>query len=106
MKLAATAPPETGIIMLGIGQREIFIFLVIALILFGPTKLPQLARAIGKSLREFKDSLSGVRNDFEKGLSDEEEKSGPALNKEPVENAANKEPRQKATDSPKHGGAA
>ena len=37
-----------------IGLSELLIFLVILLLLFGATKLPQLARALGKSLNEFK----------------------------------------------------
>ena len=40
--------------MRGIGWQEILLFLVILLLLFGATKLPQLARALGKSLNEFK----------------------------------------------------
>ena len=40
--------------MRGIGWQEILLFLIILLLLFGATKLPQLARALGKSLNEFK----------------------------------------------------
>ena len=39
---------------------------VIALIVLGPKKLPEAGRAMGKGMREFKDSLSGITDDDEK----------------------------------------
>lgn len=45
-----------------IGVPGLIIILVIALILFGPSKLPQLGRAVGETLREFKVSTKGVVN--------------------------------------------
>jgi len=44
---------------MAIGLTEIIIVLVIILILFGPKKLPQLARAIGKSVREYRKGTEG-----------------------------------------------
>ena len=49
--------------MPGIGFPELIVILVIALIVLGPKKLPEAGRAMGKGMREFKDSLSG--NDTE-----------------------------------------
>lgn len=43
-----------------IGVPGLIIILVIALILFGPSKLPQLGRAVGQTLKEFKDSTKDV----------------------------------------------
>ena len=39
---------------------ELIVVLAIALIVLGPKKLPEVGRSIGKGMREFKDSLSGV----------------------------------------------
>ncbi|MDN4493404.1 twin-arginine translocase TatA/TatE family subunit [Ureibacillus aquaedulcis] len=46
-----------------IGVPGLIIILVIALILFGPSKLPQLGRAVGQTLKEFKDSTKDVVED-------------------------------------------
>ncbi|MFM1650776.1 twin-arginine translocase TatA/TatE family subunit [Brevibacillus sp. B_LB10_24] len=43
-----------------IGIPGLIIILVIALVVFGPSKLPQLGRALGDTLREFRSSTKGV----------------------------------------------
>ncbi|MBB4662502.1 twin-arginine translocase TatA/TatE family subunit [Conexibacter arvalis] len=48
-----------------IGPMEVVLVLVIALIILGPKKLPEAGRSIGKGMREFKDSISGVTKDDE-----------------------------------------
>jgi sec-independent protein translocase protein TatA len=48
-----------------IGPMELIIVLVIALIVLGPKKLPEVGRSVGKGMREFKDSLSGITEDDE-----------------------------------------
>jgi sec-independent protein translocase protein TatA len=45
--------------MPNIGPMEIAIVLIIALVVFGPSKLPELGRSAGKGFREFKDSVTG-----------------------------------------------
>lgn len=45
--------------MPSIGFPELLVILVIALIVLGPKKLPEAGRAMGKGMREFKDSISG-----------------------------------------------
>jgi sec-independent protein translocase protein TatA len=42
---------------------ELIIVLVIALIVLGPKKLPEVGRSVGKGMREFKDSLNGINDD-------------------------------------------
>jgi sec-independent protein translocase protein TatA len=46
--------------MPSIGPMEIGIVLVIALIVFGPKRVPDLGRSLGKGIREFKGSIDGV----------------------------------------------
>jgi sec-independent protein translocase protein TatA len=49
-----------------VGFPELIVILVIALIVLGPKKLPEAGRAMGKGMREFKDSLSGMHEEDEK----------------------------------------
>ncbi len=49
--------------MPNIGAPELIIVLVIALIIFGPKKLPDLGRSLGSGMREFKDSITGGSKD-------------------------------------------
>ena len=44
--------------MFGLGTQELMIILVIALVLFGGSKLPELARSLGKSMNEFKKGIA------------------------------------------------
>lgn len=46
-----------------IGPMELVIVLVIALIVLGPKKLPEVGRSIGNGMREFKDSIAGDKHD-------------------------------------------
>ena len=43
----------------GIGPMELIVVLVIALVVFGPKRLPDLGRSLGGGMREFKNSISG-----------------------------------------------
>ena len=47
----------------GIGPMELVIVLVIALLILGPKRLPEVGRSIGHGMREFKDSISGNEKD-------------------------------------------
>ena len=47
----------------GIGVTELVILLVALLIIFGPKRLPEMGRSLGKGMREFKDSISGKDDD-------------------------------------------
>ena len=51
--------------MFNIGLPELLIIISIALIVFGPNKLPELARAFGKAMREFKKATDEVKESFE-----------------------------------------
>ncbi|CAN5585010.1 twin-arginine translocase TatA/TatE family subunit [soil metagenome] len=49
--------------MPNIGPMEIAIVLIIALVVFGPSRLPELGKSAGKGMREFKASISGEMSD-------------------------------------------
>ena len=49
--------------MFGLGMQELVIILVIALLIFGPTKLPQIGSGLGKAIRDFRKGVSS--NDSE-----------------------------------------
>jgi len=51
--------------MFNIGFGELLIIVAIALIVFGPNKLPELARAFGKAMREFKKATEEIKESFE-----------------------------------------
>jgi sec-independent protein translocase protein TatA len=43
----------------GIGLPEVLIFLVVVLLLFGASRVPEIGRSLGKGMREFKDAVTG-----------------------------------------------
>jgi len=58
-----------------IGMPELLIILALALIIFGPRKLPELGRSLGKSLGEFKRASNELRNTLDEEIRIEEERS-------------------------------
>ena len=59
-------------ILEGLGTTELLVIVVVALILFGPRKLPQLSRSLGKSLGEFKRASEDFKRQWEKEVALEE----------------------------------
>ena len=61
--------------MPNIGPLEIAIVVIIALVIFGPKRLPELGRSLGDGMREFKASITGDKDDdppeIENGVEDE-----------------------------------
>jgi sec-independent protein translocase protein TatA len=51
---------------------EWMIILLVVIVLFGGKKIPELARGIGKGIREFNDAKEGVKNDIESGINNKE----------------------------------
>jgi sec-independent protein translocase protein TatA len=61
-----------------IGPLEIAIVLVIALIVFGPKRLPELGSSLGRGMREFKETVTGEKKDDEvKAISSAQATAGP-----------------------------
>ena len=58
-----------------IGMPELIIILVIALIIFGPRKLPELGKSLGKSINEFKRASADLQNTLEQEIKLEEQKA-------------------------------
>jgi len=54
-----------------IGFPGLILILVIALIIFGPNKLPEIGRAVGKSMREFKKATEGITDDIKKEINED-----------------------------------
>ena len=78
--------------MPNIGPLELAIVLIIALVVFGPKRLPELGRSLGRGIREFRGSVSGDRDDSEEQPPREIPPGdpGPAAADEKAEPAAHK----------------
>lgn len=58
----------------GIGMQELLIILLICLLVFGAARLPDIGRALGKTIKEFKKSIKGIGSDEEEEEKKEEKK--------------------------------
>ena len=58
--------PQYGAIMFGIGMPELMVIMVVALVVLGPKRLPEIARALGKGLAEFRRATSDVSEELRK----------------------------------------
>lgn len=59
--------------MPNLGFPEILMILVVALLVFGPRKLPELGKSLGAGLREFRRSTQGLKDEFEGVMNDNPE---------------------------------
>jgi sec-independent protein translocase protein TatA len=59
------------------GPLELLVILGIALIVLGPKKLPEAARSVGRGMREFKETLQGVNDDYEDDDEDDRPRAKP-----------------------------
>ena len=90
--------------MFGIGFPELLLILVIALLVVGPSRLPQVARSIGKALGEFRRMADEVKETIENELIHEDEKAGDseALGGEPPDNKEAALPHHEPVDAAAH----
>lgn len=58
----------------GIGIQELMIILLICLLVFGATRLPEIGKALGKTIKEFKKSIKGIGSEEEEEEKKEEKK--------------------------------
>ncbi len=59
----------------GLGGTEILLLLFVVLLLFGAKKIPELARGLGKGIREFKDATKEIKNELEESVKDDSKKA-------------------------------
>jgi sec-independent protein translocase protein TatA len=56
-----------------VGPAEIIVILLLALIVFGPKRLPEIGRTVGKGLREFRQATQDVKDELSRTMSDDDE---------------------------------
>ena len=77
--------------MFNLGMPEIILILVVALIVMGPKKLPEMAKSLGKGLREFRKATDDLKESIEKDI------------REDVKGASSAHPKIKPESSPPAG---
>ena len=63
--------------MFNIGPWELILILVVALIVVGPGKLPEVAKSLGKATREFKKATTGIKKEFDEAIKSVDEPAAP-----------------------------
>jgi Tat protein translocase TatB subunit len=89
--------------MFGIGGQELFLILLLALIVLGPKKLPEIAKSLGKALGDFQRATDGLKKEFDQASDlsspppvqeQEEEPESEENEQEPDEEEPDKKPSQ------------
>ena len=77
----------------GIGLPEMAVIMVVALLIFGPKKLPEIGRSVGKTIRSFQEASKDFQNEFQKEAEQLEEAVKTTAELEPKQiHAAKSEP--------------
>ena len=85
-----------------IGMPELIIILVIALIIFGPRKLPELGKSLGRSINEFKKASTDLQNTLEQEIKIEEQKEKTAKDRDEEKSASAAFDKDKDKDDQNH----
>jgi TatA/E family protein of Tat protein translocase len=87
--------------MFGLGVPEILLILALALIIFGPKRLPEIGRTLGKTLGEFKKATDDLKNTIEREVRIEELKQITPSMITPVESISRSEPVTTEGEAPR-----
>lgn len=79
----------------GLGGWEIVLIILVIVMFFGAKKIPELARGLGKGLREFKDATNEIKNDIEMNDNNKKRNNAPVSNKTTNETHTNNDVRIK-----------
>jgi len=64
--------------LFNIGPTELIVILLIALIVFGPKRLPEVGKTLGRSLQEFRRASNDLREELQRGINEEPSAGDPA----------------------------
>jgi sec-independent protein translocase protein TatA len=83
--LSSISPaPAPVLALFDIGGGEMMLIFIVVLLLFGGKRMPDLARGLGKSLREFKKATSSVEEEIKSAIAEEPERPKPVIPKTPA----------------------
>ena len=57
-----------------LGFPELLLIFIVALIVFGPRRLPEIGKGLGKGIREFRSGVKGIADDVKSGMEDDDAK--------------------------------
>lgn len=88
-----------NLLFLNLGGGEIVVILLVVLLFFGSKQIPDLARGLGKGMREFKDAMAGIENEVKNAASDTP-KPAPAKKVEAPAEVVSESPAQDQYNQP------
>jgi sec-independent protein translocase protein TatA len=86
-----------------IGPMELIVILLLALIVFGPKRLPEIGRTVGKGLREFQKATRDIRGEIEGAMTEEPGSGSTSAYRRPGEPKPSSGPEQNGGERPAAG---